>query len=114
MRLLHTTEPHFEEFFQRLGDDGFPKYAILSHRWVRDELTYEEMEYLLLSEEDRARVLTPRLLKLRSKIDGPGHKKVVEFRDLAATAGYEWVCTCIIICRSSTLTAYRDRYCVYR
>lgn len=91
MRLLHTTEQRFEEFFQQKGEDGFPKYAILSHRWTRDELTYEEMEFLLLSKQDRGRVLTPRLLRLQTKLKGDGYAKVMDFRDFAADEGYNWV-----------------------
>jgi len=39
MRLLHTTDLRFEEFF----DSQVPTYAILSHRWLdRQEVSYEE------------------------------------------------------------------------
>jgi hypothetical protein len=38
MRLLHTTELRFEEFF----DDKIPVYAILSHRWDADEVSYQD------------------------------------------------------------------------
>jgi len=39
MRLLHTTELRFEDFF----DSEVPKYAILSRRWLdRQEVSYEE------------------------------------------------------------------------
>ena len=38
MRLLHTTRLEFEEFY----DDQIPRYAILSHRWGRDEVSYQD------------------------------------------------------------------------
>jgi hypothetical protein len=38
MRLLHTRELRFQEFF----DVDTPKYAILSHRWGSDEVSYQD------------------------------------------------------------------------
>ena len=38
MRLINTTTLELKEFF----DSDIPKYAILSHRWTADEVTYEE------------------------------------------------------------------------
>ena len=38
MRLLHTTKLKFEEFF----DDEVPRYAIMSHRWGPDEVSYQD------------------------------------------------------------------------
>lgn len=93
MRLLHTTENRFEEFSEHADDPGFrfPTYATLSHRWGKDELTFEEMEFLLLSKEDQARVLSPRLLKLGDKVEGEGYQKVINFRQVAAVHGLQWV-----------------------
>lgn len=49
MRLLHTTDLRFEEFF----DSDLPEYAILSHRWQnRQEVSYEE--FLLTQKGDGA------------------------------------------------------------
>jgi hypothetical protein len=39
MRLLHTDRMQFYEFF---GSD-LPAYAILSHRWEDEEVTYQDM-----------------------------------------------------------------------
>jgi hypothetical protein len=39
MRLLHTHTMTLKQFFQ----DQMPPYAILSHRWGTDELTYEDV-----------------------------------------------------------------------
>ena len=38
MRLLHTTQLTFKEFF----DDSIPPYCILSHRWGDDEVSYND------------------------------------------------------------------------
>ena len=38
MRLLHTTQLTFKEFF----DDNIPPYCILSHRWGGDEVSYND------------------------------------------------------------------------
>lgn len=39
MRLLHTEDFTFEEFF----DSKVPEYAILSHRWIEgQEISYED------------------------------------------------------------------------
>ena len=47
MRLLHTTELRFEEFFE----SEVPKYAILSHRWISgQEVSYED--FLLKNKPD--------------------------------------------------------------
>lgn len=39
MRLLHTTELTFREF---IDDETIPKYAIISHRWSEDEVSYRD------------------------------------------------------------------------
>ena len=41
MRLLNTKDHHFQEFF----DTRIPKYAISSHRWGADEVSYHEFLY---------------------------------------------------------------------
>ncbi|PVH81896.1 HET-domain-containing protein [Cadophora sp. DSE1049] len=49
MRLLHTTTLRLEEFFassatdRRLGNQGIPKYAILSHTWGVEEITFQDI-----------------------------------------------------------------------
>lgn len=40
MRLIHTTRIEFQEFF----DAQLPKYAILSHCWAEDEVTYQHFQ----------------------------------------------------------------------
>jgi hypothetical protein len=40
MRLIHTKTRQLKEF---LGDDNVPPYAILSHTWGEEEVTYQDM-----------------------------------------------------------------------
>ncbi|KAM0715688.1 hypothetical protein Q7P37_009187 [Cladosporium fusiforme] len=78
MRLLNTETLELEEFFNP------PEYAILSHRWGPDEVTYE-------------RYLTQRDLK------GQGYDKIVNCCRFARGRGrkYVWIDTCCIDKRSS-------------
>lgn len=66
MRLLHTTELRFEEFY----DDQIPRYAILSHRWGPDEVSYQDF-------------LAGRTM------DGAGYKKILLACKIAAAGGYQ-------------------------
>ena len=80
MRLLHTKDLTFTEFF----DSDIPKYAILSHRWGKDEVSYKEM---------RKGTAQP----------GKGLSKIHACCKLAASQGLQWVWidTCCIDKRSS-------------
>jgi hypothetical protein len=40
MRLIHTETRQLKDF---IGDDNLPPYAIFSHTWGADEVTYEDM-----------------------------------------------------------------------
>ena len=79
MRLLHTTRLEFEEFY----DDQIPRYAILSHRWGRDEVSYQDF-------------LAGR------KLDGAGDKKILACCRYAAgdrdmvPINWVWIDTCCI------------------
>ncbi|KXH39011.1 HET domain-containing protein [Colletotrichum salicis] len=42
MRLINVNSLRLEEFF----DDSIPKYAILSHTWGKDEVTYQDLCWL--------------------------------------------------------------------
>lgn len=83
MRLLNTKTLYLEEFL----NDQVPKYAILSHRWQEEELSFKDMKRKYRDE-------------LFSK---PGYAKVRAFSDVAYQRGYEycWVDTCCIDKRSS-------------
>ena len=79
-QFIPTQEVHFEEFF----DNEIPKYAILSHRWGNDEVSFKE-------------------LRKGQAFDGSDLSKIKEFCDKAAEHGFEWawVDTCCIDKRSS-------------
>jgi hypothetical protein len=88
MRLLHTTELRFKEFF----DDSIPDYAVLSHRWIGDEeVSYQE--FLFLNEDHWAggQVFLPLIVADKSRKNCAGFLKVMDFRALAAQDGYDWV-----------------------
>jgi hypothetical protein len=86
MRLINTTTLQLEDFTLR----DVPPYAILSHTWAEDEVSFQEM---LAGNYD-----------LRSK---QGYTKIVETCRLAIERGldYAWVDTCCIDkCSSAELT----------
>jgi hypothetical protein len=78
MRLLNTRTLKFKEFFQP------PPYAILSHRWETDEVSFDDYES-------------------GRRLDGPGYEKIVSCCKFASERGREWVWidTCCIDKRSS-------------
>jgi hypothetical protein len=82
MRFLNTTTLLFEHVLDYELSEDKNKYAILSHRWGRDEdeVTYDDMT----STKD-----------LSHK---PGYTKVTQFCNLASRSGfrYAWVDTCCI------------------
>ena len=80
MRLLHTTDLTFEEFYE----DELPPYVIISHRWERDEPSYQEF----LSDADHS---------------GPRYRKVRDACALAARGGWSflWIDTICIDKKSS-------------
>jgi hypothetical protein len=77
MRLLkpENMELELQEFF----DHQIPRYAILSHRWEQDELSYQDLQ----AQRNRG---------------GAGFTKVQKCCEKASTDGYEWlwVDTCCI------------------
>ena len=80
MRLLHTTAFRLEEFF----DAQIPTYAILSHRWKEDEVSYQDWLD-------------------GNKQSGKGYHKIIACCRVAAEAGHDWVWidTCCIDRKSS-------------
>ena len=80
MRLLHTDKLSFEEFF----DSNIPPYAILSHRWEEDEVSFQEF-------------------KENEKKEGAGFSKILNCCALARSHGHDWVWidTCCIDKKSS-------------
>lgn len=75
MRLLHTSTCKLEEF----GHEKRPKYAILSHRWEKEEITLQDLE----SGKATAKA---------------GYEKVLRCCEKAKNDGYDyaWIDTCCI------------------
>jgi hypothetical protein len=85
MRLLNTETLTFKVFF----DEEIPPYAILSHRWREDEVSYQDF-------------------LAHRKRDGAGFAKIVRACELAATEenwygvatraklAWVWVDTCCV------------------
>ncbi|CAJ0551490.1 Ff.00g114200.m01.CDS01 [Fusarium sp. VM40] len=80
MRLLSTKKLQFKEF----PDDEIPKYAILSHRWEKEELSYRDIQSEITQRDTRGPSEGP----LRNKRT---NHKIHEFRLMALQNGYEWV-----------------------
>ena len=83
MRLLNTNTLELKGFY----DDSIPTYAILSHRWASEELTFQDMK--------------PKhgaCLPFR-----PGYRRLHDFCQKATNDGYAWVWldTCCINKESS-------------
>lgn len=80
MRLLNTKSLRFEEFFA----NQVPQYAILSHRWGDDEVTFQD-------------------LRKGRKRDSQGYAKIKQCCYLADERGFHWVWidTCCIDKKSS-------------
>ncbi|KAK6829581.1 hypothetical protein PG987_010165 [Apiospora arundinis] len=80
MRLLNTTTLQLREFIGEAPVLDFPKYAILSHTWGPDELTFSDLDHI-----DQA----------KSKA---GYSKVEQCCKIARNDGLEWawVDTCCI------------------
>jgi hypothetical protein len=67
MRLLNTETLKLSEFYEA----NTPKYAILSHTWDGSETTLQDWE-------------------AGTRIDTPGHAKVLKFSEYTARRQYEW------------------------
>ena len=81
MRLLNTTEPHHPKLESFVDCQNAPRYAILSHTWGNDEVTYRDIQRL----DDRVRSTS-------------GYRKIRGTCDLARRRGFEyvWLDTCCI------------------
>ncbi|KAI0540554.1 heterokaryon incompatibility protein-domain-containing protein [Xylaria digitata] len=90
MRLLRAADLHFEEFE---GDD-IPRYAILSHRWEQDEVSYRDMFKATKAGE------IPSYHPIWRK---QGFQKIYNFSQRALREDFEyiWVDTCCINKESS-------------
>ena len=85
MRLLNTSSPTL--FLEEFNPSNIPAYAILSHRWNDQELSFQDIDHLDV--------------RIRQK---SGYEKVKRFCERAGRDGYmyAWVDTCCINKQSST------------
>lgn len=83
MRLINTSNLALEQF----PDSKIPRYAILSHRWGEEEVTYQELQRQTMKSPNRLRSITP---------NSKGLAKVEGFCRQAAAKGYNyaWMDTC--------------------
>ncbi len=86
MRLINTTTGRFQEYF----DTQRPVYAILSHKWGDDEISY--LDFLCLTRDLPASALgiVSALLRNPNK-ESEGYRKVEACCKLARSRGFEWV-----------------------
>lgn len=79
MRLLHTRNLKFQDFY----DTAVPSYAILSHRWSGQEVSFQAFRAESASLEAGS---------------GIGFRKIAKCCQLAADRSFDWVCidTCCI------------------
>ncbi|OCL14903.1 HET-domain-containing protein [Glonium stellatum] len=82
MRLLHTSTLEFQEFL----DTNIPRYAILSHTWGTEEVTFEDMRE-----------------RREAAMQMAGYEKIKQCCKKAAQEGFDyvWIDTCCIDKRSS-------------
>ena len=71
MRLLNTRTWHLCDF---VSDDSVPRYAILSHTWDDEEVSYHQ--WTAIPAQDLAHL--------------KGYRKIRAFGDKAAKNGFEW------------------------
>ncbi|KAI4182785.1 MAG: hypothetical protein LQ346_006488 [Caloplaca aetnensis] len=95
MRLLHTETLEFQEFF----DSQTPRYAILSHRWTGDEVSFEEFHRY----KERSGPIFSKIQKRYRKRNNPSFSKIQKCCNFARNDGYQWVWidSCCIDKRSS-------------
>ena len=92
MRLLHTREFRFKDVFfdagraPRIG----PWYAILSHRWTDEEVTYQEFLEVLRDPEFKSTRIPQQMMisKDRPKI---GYMKILNACRKAASKNHDWI-----------------------
>jgi hypothetical protein len=72
MRLLNVDTGEMHDFISQ-GD--LPPYAILSHTWEDEEISFQQWEARKTAESSQMK----------------GYKKIQRFCDVAREAGYEWV-----------------------
>lgn len=96
MRLLRAIDMTFHQF----EGSSIPPYAILSHRWEGEEVTYQEMSDRATATEKRFRFIKNQELKVRTAATErkSGFKKIQQCCEQALedSIEYVWVDTCCI------------------
>ncbi|KAK1655484.1 heterokaryon incompatibility protein-domain-containing protein [Colletotrichum phormii] len=102
MRLINVDSLQLEEFF----DDDMPEYAILSHTWERDEVTFQYLCWLHEYEQNREAFASVEALVASATIKSTNKAKslrqrsdkIVQSARLAKEheLQYVWVDTCCI------------------
>ncbi|KAI0182531.1 HET domain-containing protein [Xylaria flabelliformis] len=92
MRLLHTNRPDTPELVE-VSEEFAPKYAILSHTWGREEVTFQDIQ--AFGRKQWSQTVSQTVSTIRAK---PGFAKIQKAAALAAEHGYDfiWVDTCCI------------------
>jgi len=86
MRLINTTSYFLEEFF----GDKLPNYAILSHTWGAEEITYQEWIYA--HNQGIARWGWARIEEEVDRIKAKsGYKKILNACQQARSASQRWI-----------------------
>jgi hypothetical protein len=86
MRLINTTTGEFGSFW----DNQRPPYAILSHTWGNEEVSYLDYLFLTSSLPATSEGVVHALLK-SPRADGQGLRKVQTSARLARSRGFDWI-----------------------
>lgn len=86
MRLVNTGTGHLHEFFEAER----PQYAVLSHTWGNEELSYLDLLYLTSDIPASSAAIVQALLRNPSR-DRAGFRKLQECCKLARSRGVEWI-----------------------
>lgn len=108
MRLLHTHELRLQEF----PETKLPRYAILSHTWGDQEVSYSQLNDLIKAQ------VPPQNAEGQTTRTTSGFAKIDSCRAKASDEGFEWVwidCCCIDKSSSAELSeAINSMYSWYR
>jgi hypothetical protein len=119
-RLISTSDLSFETRYAHLTpiERDYPRYAILSHRWGDDEITYQEFMYFTSSEYGKQPSIAKMLGFDDRRRDGNGFQKIMNAVKKAADLGFQWLwCDCVCINKDSSAElseAINSMYAWYR
>lgn len=92
-RLINTQTLAFETRFAPLRSDDprYPRFAIISHRWEDQEISYQEFLYFTSSLWERNKTVARVIGLDLSKENGKGFAKVKSACSIAKSRGYNWL-----------------------